>query len=146
MKSFKKMLVFIITIGTLGFIQSCECVVKPPCNGEFSFKIVDKFSHQDLVFGSGARYNPDSIKVLDTNDSIPTSFIQASQNKLYCYINGPGDTLYLRLNATDTDTLLLSFRNTKRTTCCPSGGRDITQIKFNNLQTKQDSLAFVFEK
>ena len=146
MKSIKAMRFFIITIGTLVLMQSCECVVKPPCNGEFSFKVVDKISHEDLVFGPGSRYNPDSIKVLNTNDSIPTSFVQATQNRLYCYINGPGDTLYLKLSATETDTLLLSFRTTKRTTCCPSGGRDITQIRFNNLQTKQDSLAFVFEK
>ena len=146
MVTIKKIVVTLIIIGFAVFEQSCECVVKPPCNGEFNFKIVDKFSHEDIIFGANARYNPDSIRFVATNDTIQPSYIQRSQNRLYCIISNPGDTLYLRLNATDIDTLLLSYRNTKHTLCCPSGGKDVTGIRFNNVQSKQDSLVFIFEK
>ena len=127
-------------------LHSCECVVKPNCNGEFNFKIIDKVTRKDLVQGSGAKYTLDSIKVLPTRDTIPPSFVYALQNILVCSLNGPADTLYLELNASDTDTLLLSFRNTKRTLCCPSGGRVVTGVNFNGTQTRQDSLVFILEK
>ena len=142
----KKIVVLLIIFGGGALVQSCECVVKPPCNGEFSFKVVDRVSHKDLVFGADARYSLDSIKMINTNDTIPQSIVYGFQNRLNCYINGPVDTLYLKLNATDTDTLLLSFRSTRHTTCCPSGGRDVTGIRFNNIQAQQDSLVFIFEK
>ncbi len=146
MISIKKIVVLLIMFGGVALVQSCECVVKPPCNGEFSFKVVDRVSHKDLVFGADPRYSLDSIKMMNTNDTIPQSFVDHLQNRLSCYITGPGDTLYLKLNATDTDTLLLSFRSVKRNTCCPSGSRAVTGIRFNNIQAPQDSLVFIFAK
>src|SRR5665647_1620394 len=109
----KKIFAFVVIIWSTVFLQSCECVVKPPCNGEFRFKVVDRLTNQDLVFGPNARYSVDSIRMVNTNDTIPRSSVFQTQNHLYCLINGPGDTLYLKLNAADTDTLLLSFRNTR---------------------------------
>ena len=146
MITIKKIVVFVVIICSVVFVQSCECVVKPPCNGEFSFKVVNRATHQDLVFGPNAVYSVDSIKMLNTNDTIPPSFVTQGFNHLDCYINGTGDTLYLKLNASDIDTLLLSFRNTRHTTCCPSGGRVVTGIRFNNIQTQQDSSVFILEK
>lgn len=142
----KKIFLLLITFAIVALAESCECVVKPPCNGAFNFKVIDKVSHKDLVFGAGARYSSDSIKMINTNDTIPQSFVDHSQNRLDCYISGSGDTLYLKLNETDVDTLLLSFRTGRHTLCCPSGQRNVTGIRINNVAAKQDSSVFIFEK
>ena len=142
----RKNILILTLVNFFILLHSCECVVKPNCNGDFRFKILDKITGQNLVQGPGAKYSLDSIKILPGRDTIPPAFVYAVENILICSLNGPGDTLYLRLNASDTDTLLLSFEHIRRSLCCQSGSRAVTGVNFNGIQTRQDSLAFILQK
>jgi hypothetical protein len=133
-------------------LQGCECVVKPPCNGTFNFALRDKITKKDLIQGPSAIYALDSLRITEGNNptqppsSYPYNINKFSATQLQYFMNGISDTVYLKLNSMDTDTLLLSFTTYKSNLCCPSGSKGVIAIKFNGVKCKIDSGAFIFEK
>src|SRR5664279_222243 len=102
----------IVVLIMISAWYGCECVVKPPCNGTFYFRLQDKLTGQDLLVGPNARYSLDSLKMIagsGSDSSLPSPVMKISGDTLMCFINGSSDTLFLTLNTIDKDTLLLSF-------------------------------------
>ncbi len=137
---------FLVILVTL--LNSCECVVKPNCNGGFYFVLQDKVTGKDLIQGPDAKYKLDSVKAHAGSDSsVYQSYVMpVTGNKLECELNGTSDTLYLKLDSTDTDTLLLSFKHQKRTLCCQNGMRVITAIKYNGKPSSESNGVFILQK
>lgn len=130
-------------------IIGCECVATHPnCNGNFYFVLLDKSTGRDLIQGTDVKYKLDSITAHAGSDSTvyPIHIIPVTENRLGCELNGSSDTLYLKLNDSDTDTLLLSFRNERRTKCCAAGSRIVTDIKYNGKATASENGAFILKK
>lgn len=149
MKLRRRYISILVITSLTTLLYSCECVVKPNCNGDFNFILRDKTTKRDLIQGPNAIYSLNTIKIISGTDTTQySSPIEARQDLgiLICHINGSSDTLYMKLNTSDIDTLLVSFRHVKRNLCCPSGSRAITGIIFNDVQTNQENGTFILEK
>jgi hypothetical protein len=100
------------------------------CGGDFMFRVVDKQTRTDLVFGANPVYLKDSVflEFRPGTGSISSSI----SGKFMSNALAPYDTLYLHLSPTDYDTLVLTFHY-KRSKCCdmPNGYGTVTSIQFN---------------
>ncbi len=138
-----------ITIITIS-VSGCECVAKPNCNGDFNFILRDKITKSDLLQGANARYSVDTINhnfIIDSTRG-SSNYIQPRNDLgiIIWEVFQSSDTLYLKLNSTDTDTLLLSFRNMNGNTCRPTGIRAINGVIYNGEQAKQENGNYILEK
>jgi len=115
--------------------RNLDCVAS---NYNGQFRIVQAASANDLVFGSNARYNKDSIRFFSVKAGDTTFY-----NSQALYFPGTGydsilqvrffpktDTAYMQLGNGDTDTLQMQFR-TYNTRCC-GVITEITNVRFNN--------------
>ena len=82
----KNIFAICIISGLQLLLNSCECVVKPPCNGTFNFILRDRITKLDLVQGVYAKYSIDSIKMIAGSDT--TQYLSPitllSQSQLEC--------------------------------------------------------------
>lgn len=102
--------------------QSCnKCSdVSPPPTAPIRFIIVDK-DGKNLVTTEGSRYSPDSIRLFETdkktNVIFDIKYDESVKGYLFqadCYKNDSGSSqLFLRLDQSDTDTLIASYQTTR---------------------------------
>lgn len=86
--------VFVFLLMSLSIIiNSCECVVQN-CAGAFMFRVLDKQTQKDLVYGTNPIYSKDSVFLVrypgDTSNraSFPT------EGKFLADLVAPVDTLF----------------------------------------------------
>jgi hypothetical protein len=104
------------------------------------FRFIDIHTGQDLAFGPSRQFNPKEIKFysLIGTDTVFHNYA-ASHNSSpggdsllsVVFDNRKPETVFVRLNGTDTDTLQLSFNEIDASPCCP----DYTEtqpIGYNN--------------
>lgn len=130
----------LVLIYLLIFISSCECVVKV-CAAPFSFRVVEKQTQKDLVFGPNPIYQKDSVHIQETH-------VFHVQNKGFiCDLVTPIDTLYLKLSSMDMDTLVLTYKFND-SQCCPNpkGLATVTSMDFNGKRAPTREGYFIFEK
>lgn len=130
------------------FISCDPCLSIRSCADTFAFKIVDKSSAQDLVFGSSPIYNSDSVYLLTNLPGYAGAISRVDNNKFLSTLLIPTDTLFLRLTSTDTDTLFLSYDYIK-TKCCNYSSRGygkLQSIKYNQKIAIQEGETYVFKK
>ncbi|MEO7444571.1 MAG: hypothetical protein ABIT96_11430 [Ferruginibacter sp.] len=119
-----------------------SCCMGTKCQQDYNsirFRLLDKITGQDLVFGSAAPYRASQLKLysLEGNDTI---FHRVGAG---IYPQPGGDSIlfadfdyrkksqaYLQLNNNDRDTLLLTY-NIVETSCCESFTR-VAVAQFNN--------------
>lgn len=130
------------------FISCDPCLSMRSCADTFSFKIVDRLSGQDLIFGTSPIYSSDSVYLLTNLQGYAGSFSRIDNNKFLSTLLIPTDTLFLRLTSTDTDTLFLSYDYVKNK-CCNYSSRGygkLQSIKFNQTIAIQEGQTYVFKK
>jgi len=131
---------YLLLIFGLSFtFQSCQncdnCTVTPVPK---QVKIVNS-ANKDLVFGSGAIYNPDDIEL--TNDLGNTVEFLANRDNgsLDFSFNVNSDMYFLKLNSKDTDTISFVYGKDKQVDCCNEF--DVTaSTKVNNTLTSNDDI------
>src|SRR5262245_55025494 len=72
------------------------------CADSFSFRVIDKITQQDLVFGKNRVYNADSVYLFTARSSYPGRWSSVDSNKFFSLLTIPLDTFYLYLTAADT--------------------------------------------
>ena len=135
-------------LPALLFIACDRCMSIRSCADPFAFKIVDKSSGQDLVFGTSPVYNQDSVHLFTNLSRYGNgNFLRVQNNTLMSGLVDPIDTLFLKLTSTDTDTLFLSYTYIERECCfSPKGFGQLRSIKYNkNIAIKEDDI-YVFKK
>ncbi len=138
---------YILSLPLL-FISCDPCLSIRSCADTFAFKIVDKSSGQDLVFGSSSIYSSDSVNLLTNLPGYSGSISRVDNNKFMSTLLIPTDTLFLKLSSADTDTLFLSYDYVK-TKCCnysSKGYGKLQRIKYNQTVAVQEGQTYVFTK
>ncbi len=117
-------------ITLLFFFNSCCFITSSKCIlSEYSatFKIVDRVTERDLIFGQFKRYDLDSIKLfsLSGNDTIfynlyGSSYTGSTQDSLmYSTFNYTRvSTVFVKLSSSDIDTLSLRYQIIDPKSCC----------------------------
>ena len=144
------MLYKIIIIIILPFvINSCD-----PCFGErgvcadtFNFRIVDKASGVDLVFGQIPVYHKDSVYLLTTLPGYQGAMSFNDNHKFSSRLLIPVDTFYLHVSSADRDTLLMNYDFVK-SNCCKTaeGYGKVVGIKYNGMNADKQGDTFIFKK
>jgi hypothetical protein len=146
-----KKMFHLIPIIFLLFYCSCDpCIgIGGLCADTFQFKIIDKITQQDLVSGPAAKYKPDSIRLFPTTTlaGYQVSIAYYDSTKFQTNLGMPTDTLFLKLNSLDTDTLLISY-NYVKVRCCksPNGYGKIFSIEFNGVTSVSSNGIYLFMK
>lgn len=140
----------IIIIITLPFVFiSCDPCMneRGVCADSFNFRIVDKVSGVDLVFSQNPVYSKDSVYLVTNLSGYQGSMSASDNNKFSSRLLIPVDTFYLRLNSTDTDTMLMSYDFVK-TKCCKTakGYGKVVGIKYNGAVANKLGDIFIFKK
>lgn len=135
-------------LPALLFIACDRCITGNSCADPFAFKIVDKSTGKDLIFGTSPVYNPDSIHILNNLSGYGNgNFLGVRSNYLEWDLIHPIDTLFLRLTSTDTDTLFLTYNYINRHCCnSPKGFGQLRSIKYNKDVVIQKDDIYVFKK
>jgi len=127
----------------------CECL-NTICEDQIQFRIIDKVTKQDLVFGTSPKYKVDSLYFKQRPDTALSSGYYSS---VFVYLQTslisntiPYDTIYLRLTVNDIDTIILTRKNEGSSKCCPNGYKRIMNIKFNGTYVTSEGRNFLFEK
>ncbi len=132
---------------------SCDPCLNANCSENFYFKILDKTTKQDLVFGPASIYERDSMilrpcadPVLISNTCGYFSFVNVYNNNLYASPDYTLDTVYLRLKSTDIDTLIIDYEYIDSRCCKVQGFGKIRGINFNGTTTLKNGNSYIFEK
>ena len=75
--------------------NSCECVVKPNCAGEFYFNLIDKSTGNNLLKGPDAKYTLDAVRAFTSKDSglyHPQIWFNPDSS-VQCGLSGSSDTV-----------------------------------------------------
>lgn len=144
----KKTLHFVIALILIFTIYGCDYCIqgKTICTDLFSFRVVDKITHKDLIFTSTPVYNRDSVYLQTTLIGYSGNMAGINNNKYTSSLGIPVDMFYLRLSATDTDTLQMKFDFLNDKCCLIRGFGRITEIKYNGVTAKKEGDVYLFEK
>ncbi|MDN3657226.1 hypothetical protein QWZ08_16370 [Ferruginibacter paludis] len=134
---------------TFGFVyviflllQGCDCI-NPDCNQTVGFTLIDRISKKDLIFGGNPTYFKDSMSIRTNQIPYysPVSFMDSASLYLPA-----ADTIYLRLNSVEQDTLIVSYNRSKASYCCHNGYASPTYLVFNGKRTNIQGSKFSLEK
>jgi hypothetical protein len=117
------------------------------CAESFSFRIVNKITQQDLVFGRNRVYDPDSVYLFTTRPSYPGRWSSVDSNRFLSLLPLPLDTFFLYLTSADTDTLLIKYDYVKAP-CCridPGHGK-VLLIIYNGIAVRKQGDIFELPK
>ena len=144
----------ILIIVTCGY-TACE----DPCYGRscadvINFKLIDKATQQDLLFGVNPKYKIDSLQLnLKPEYTLGVYANLAGRvygNDGYLSISTSipeDDTTYLRLAYNDIDTLSIQYSFEENDCCSKFGGYGkIISIKFNGKTALKEGEYYKFEK
>ncbi len=116
------------------------------CADSFSFNVVNKASGQNLVFGSSAVYDSNSVYLVTTRPGYLGKMSYPEIDRFKSALLIPVDTFYLRLSATDTDTLLMEYDFVKDKCCANERYGRISGINYNGITAEKVNGVFIFRK
>jgi hypothetical protein len=137
-----RLLIFFVAIVFIPALYACNLCNNLDClasNYDGRFRIISKADGKDLLFGANRIYNKDKIEFYTVrgNDTVRYNFVYEKlpgsgydsvlTARFFPVTNTP---VYLKLNDTDIDTLLISY-STSQTRCCGTI-TEITQFRYNN--------------
>jgi hypothetical protein len=120
---------------------SCEPCVGVKCtylNG-IQFSLKDKQNNQQLFFGNNPSYSKDSLNIFqlvngDTTE-LEIAFVQdpnGIDTLISIYYYSPTPYIFVKLNATDVDTIRVTYEENPETQECCEGEKWIQTIAYNN--------------
>jgi len=124
------------------------------CTDPINFKLIDKLTQEDMVFGAIPRYTVDSMqlnKAPDFSLGFTMNFLGRVIGNYEGLSTSTGvfsvDTAYLRLTYNDIDTLVISYIREQSDCCNNYGGYGkIVSLKYNGLVAIKDGTNYKFEK
>lgn len=116
------------------------------CAESFSFNIVHKTNGQNLVFDSSPVYNSDSVYLVTTLPGYYGKMSYAKIDRFESALLMPVDTFYLKLSATDTDTLLMQYDFVKDKCCVNERYGRISSINYNGITAEKLGDVYNFKK
>jgi hypothetical protein len=134
-------LAFLFLYSTL-FLVSCECI-QTMCSDPTPFTLVDKTTQKDLVFGSNPIYFKDSIFARTTTDTFFRPVGALDSLRLYL---PESDTVYLRVNIGDVDTVIVRYDVLDKTYCCKNGYAVPSSVTYNGRPAVKTNNKFLFGK
>jgi hypothetical protein len=132
-------------------LSSCDpCLNERTCSDIFSFKIVDKISKQDLVFGFTPVYRADSVFLTTKLPGYlgPMSYADSVKKNFNSRLVIPVDTFFLKIGSGDIDTLSMTYEYVK-SKCCnytEKGYGQIRGIIFNGILATKEGDNYIFYK
>jgi len=135
---------FIMLFFVVAAIISCECV-NTTCNLSPQFTIIDKQTNEDLLTGTNPRYHMDSLMQKRPSDSLYSGFSDTfSIYRLHLLFN---DTILLKLNSTDVDTVVVYYNKAKGDRrCCGGVFYEPQAVFYNGVSCSYQGNIFLFEK
>ncbi|MEO8821828.1 MAG: hypothetical protein ABI267_08755 [Ginsengibacter sp.] len=139
MKIQAKSFVFLLLILTMYSCFPCGYLKCGGNNFDGQFRIVDKVTGDDLVFGPTSIYDKNKIRFFSLNgrDTISYEYTTIKfgglgyDSILYVtFYPPPATPVFMKLNDADTDTLLLSYK-TSSSKCCGTH-TEITKYRYND--------------
>ncbi len=133
----RKSFFFIVSIVGISFFSGCDCFSS--CYITPQFAIVDKNTQEDLITGPNPRYFRDSLMQKKPSDS---SFIHVFDDRLFF-----NDTVLLKLNNTDIDTVVVYYSKSKGDRrCCGGVFLEPQTVFYNGVACGYHGNIFLFEK
>ncbi len=133
----KKIFLFVLSLAIIRIFSSCDCFSS--CYILPQFTIVDKNTMEDLITGPNPRYFRDSLMQKKLSDS---SFIHVFDDRLLF-----NDTVLLKLNSTDVDTVVVYYNNAKGDRrCCGGVFYEPQSVFYNGVACGYHGNIFLFEK
>lgn len=152
-----KIWIFILAIFII--LQFCFATCESKCwqvycADPINFKLTDKFTQQDLVFGTNPRFKTDSMQLNKSPDftiGYHPNYLSTVSGSSLGLLTSTGktahDTCYLRLTFTDIDTLFINYVYDNNDCCNNFGGYGkIVSIKYNGQTAAKDGENYKFEK
>lgn len=140
----RKLLVLISCLVIVGIYSGCECV-NVACYRAAQFAIVDKNTQEDLITGPNPKYFIDSLfqkRPSDTSFFVPVYY--STYNGADLLFN---DTVLLKLNSTDVDTVVVYYNKAKGDrSCCGGIYMEPQSVYFNGNICNYHGNIFMFEK
>jgi hypothetical protein len=145
----------VLFISFLFLLYSCStdpCKQSVNCSDEFQslFRITNKTTGADLAFGLARVFDAHAIKIFSTKDG-DTSFHnykperwKGNDSALFLKLSSKIDTVYVQLNQSDVDTMVLSYGQT--TSRCCWAYKSIISVNFNNSGEQPNRAGEVFLK
>ncbi len=138
---FKTKLFFLLLI-----VLNAGCYIDKPCKDsnmvcpdsyESFFRITSKTDGKDLIFGPSSLYDKSEIKIFSLNGNVTTFanyepyrlVLNGYDSVLHFNISSKPDTLYIKLNINDIDTIYVTYGQTQGR-CCSFNS--IRTLNYNN--------------
>ena len=142
----KTKLFCVVVIAFSFSLAGCDCLDNQ-CTFPPKFRLVDKLTGSNLLKGPNAVYHIDSIYAMIPGDSTviryytyDSSYIEQSNYTV------TGNTLYLHLNAGETDTLQVNYNHKHSTICCGNGTETASSVTLQGSPIKNENYAFTIKK
>lgn len=124
------------------FLSGCDCFSS--CYLSPQFAIVDKYTQEDLISGPNPRYFKDSLMQKKPSDSLFYPVSDTYNTQLRLLFN---DTVLLKLNSTDVDTVVVYYNKAKGDRrCCAGVFYEPQAVFYNGVSYGYHGNVFLFEK
>lgn len=114
----KSLIILSLIVGMSVFLNNCapcdDCEITPAPK---EVKVVNKTGN-NLIFGGSAIYNPDNIEIKNDLGETIEFFPNINTGTIDFSFAIKSDTYFLKLSATDTDTLVFGYGKDKQIDCC----------------------------
>jgi hypothetical protein len=138
----RKSFFFIVSIVGVSFFSGCDCFSS--CYITPQFAIVDKSTMEDLITGPNPRYFKDSLMQKMPSDSLFYPVSDSFNTQLRLLFN---DTVLLKLNNTDIDTVVVYYSKSKGDRrCCGGVFLEPQTVFYNGVVCGYHGNIFLFEK
>ena len=127
----------------IDIFSGCDCFSS--CYITPQFTIVDKNTNEDLITGPNPRYSLDSLMQKRPSDNFYFGFSDTSSiYRLHLLFN---DTILLKLNSTDVDTVVVYYNKAKGDKrCCGGVFYEPQAVFYNGVSCGYHGNIFLFEK
>ena len=133
----RKLFFLISCLAIISFFSGCDCFSS--CYISPQFTIVDKNTMEDLITGPNPRYFKDSLMQKKPSDSL---YSHVSDGRLLF-----NDTVLLKLNSTDVDTVAIYYNKAKGDRrCCGGVFLEPQTVVYNGVACSYHGNIFLFEK
>jgi hypothetical protein len=142
----KYLIYYLVIFIFCSSFTTCNNCVGGKCSDQFSFRLIDKTTKQDLVFSPAALYQSDSVYLTTRLQGYEGAMSSSEGNHFTSRLLIPVDTFFLRISSTDIDTVIMSY-NYKNSNCCEPKGYGVpANLKFNGNVAVKDGEVYLFEK
>lgn len=107
-------LVILLTLGLENCATCDNCEISPAPK---QITVVNKLG-KNLIFGSSAVYDPDNIVITNQFGEVIEFFKNTTNESIDFSFNVKATDYFIKLNSSDTDTIIFSYGKDKQIDCC----------------------------